>query len=493
MAWGLRHTVPMSSSTIAEKSLARDPSASASATPAALALEPAEYASASPSSPLSAAPRPWTCPGCSLLCDGFSVAPADAAPNGALRLVGSDCEIAHALLARASANPPLASGSANAPLARASATSPVAVARVDGQPAGIDLAIERAAQILASSRQPLFGGLGLDVDGARALYPLACATGAATDGGASMLHGLRALQDRGQYTTTFAEVRNRAALVVCIGPWPRASHPEIWRRLGIGDALVAWRELAFVGGEMDAAVDTAFDSAMASHAHLTVSRIALDGDLFDTVSRLAACVAGQRVPASDAITALAARLRESPYSVLLWDSTRLPAQAALIVEALNAMVGTLNRSTRAAVLPLGSAPGASVVNQTFSWLSGLPLRSRAGPRGLEHEPLRFDVQQMLEDGSADALLWTASFGNEYPPPATALPTIVIGHAQMQPPAQAVFIPVATPGIDDHGHLYRVDGNVMLPLEPLHATSLPRAANVLRQITARVLALKEAAR
>jgi len=413
------------------------------------------------------AAQAWTCPFCTLLCDGYAVAPADASASASLRLVGSDCPTATAALARF--------GSA--------ATS--VGASIDGQAASLDAAIERAAQILAASRQPVFGGLGIDVDGARALYPLACATGAIADGGASMLHGLRALQDRGQFTATLAEVRNRAGLVVCVGPSPRSTHPEIWRRLGIGEALVASREVVFVGAEADA--------ALASQPHTQASSVALDGDLFDTVSRLAACVAGQRVQASAAIVALAERLRASPYSVLLWDSTQLPAQGALIVEALNATVGVLNRSTRAAALPLGSAVGPSAANQTFAWLSGLPLRSRAGPLGLEHEPLRFEAKRLLAEGGADALLWIASFGNEYEAPSTKLPTIVIGHAYSAPPPGAVFIPVATPGLDDAGHLYRVDGSVMLPIEALRAPALPRAVDVLKRLTARVQALKEAKR
>ena len=76
---------------------------------------------------------------------------------------------------------------------------------VDGQATTLDAALAAAAQLLAASRQPLFAGLGTDVAGARALYPLACATGAICDaaGGAALMHGLRALQDRGQFTTTW--------------------------------------------------------------------------------------------------------------------------------------------------------------------------------------------------------------------------------------------------------------------------------------------------
>ncbi|WP_326406329.1 formylmethanofuran dehydrogenase [Methylibium sp.] len=414
---------------------------------------------------------PWTCPFCTLLCDGFALAPADAATGAPMRLLGSDCPIAQSALARFSA-------------------PSVAACRIGDEATSLDAAIEAAAQKLAAARQPVVGGLGLDVAGARALYPLACASGAVLDGGTSMLHGLRALQDRGQFTATFAEVRNRADLVVCLGPTPRDAHPEIWRRLGFGEALVASREIVFLGA--------AADPALAGVPNTRVSAIASDGDAFDAVSRLAACVAGRRIEAGAELVALAGRLRAARYVVLTWNSAGLPAHGSLIVEAANAIVAELNRTTRAAVLALGSgAPLSS--QQTVTWLSGLPLRSRAGPLGLEHEPLRFDAKAMLAAGDADALLWIASFGNEYelPPVPNGLPLVVIGHAQMRPPAEAVFIPVATPGLDDSGDLFRVDGSVTLPLAPVALPArdrkLPGAAEVLKRLAARVQSLKGGAR
>ena len=80
---------------------------------------------------------------------------------------------------------------------------------IDGVACTPEAAIGAAARRLAASRQPLFGGLGTDVAGARALYPLACRSGAICDpaAGDALFHGLRALQDRGGFTTTLAEVR----------------------------------------------------------------------------------------------------------------------------------------------------------------------------------------------------------------------------------------------------------------------------------------------
>jgi formylmethanofuran dehydrogenase subunit B len=132
------------------------------------------------------------------------------------------------------------------------------------------------------------------------------------------------------------------------------------------------------------------------------------------------------------------------------------------------------------------------VNQTFSWLSGVPLRSRAGPRGLEHEPVRFDTQALLAGGDVDLLLWVASFGTEPARPSAADPalaTIVLGGPGVAAPTQGVYIPVATPGIGEMGHVIRADGVVALPLDALRSDGLPGVAEVARAMTLRVRALQ----
>ena len=390
---------------------------------------------------------PWTCPFCPLLCDSFGVEVGTP-----LKLVGSDCPRARKALAHFDAS--------------AGAAQP----RVNGRDCDLDTALGKAASLLAASRQPLFGGLGTDVAGARALYALACETGAICDPaqGQALMHGLRALQDRGGFSTTLAEARTRADLVVCITDEPAAHYPEFFRRIGVGE-----RE------------------------GVAVATLPLHGDLFDTVAMLAALVAGRvskdnaRVPAD--LAALSARLQAARYAVLVYESGRLPAQGALIVEAIQRIVATLNRSTRAASLPLGGGDGASTVNQVFVWLSGLPLRSRAGPLGLEHEPLCFDAGRLLADGAADTLLWVSSYGPEPAPPAAGMPRIVLGHPGMPLPRDAhelVFIPVSTPGIGSAGHLFRTDGSVLLPLRPVYGDGLPSVGEVVRRLTQAVQAQKK---
>ena len=48
-------------------------------------------------------------------------------------------------------------------------------------------------------------------------------------------------------------------------------------------------------------------------------------------------------------------------------------------------------------------------------------------------------------------------------------------------APTLFIPVATPGIGEPGHLFRTDGTVLMPLHAVQGSGLPSLAQVLADI------------
>jgi formylmethanofuran dehydrogenase subunit B len=411
----------------------------------------------------------WTCPFCALLCDGFAIDTGDA--TAVLRR--SDCPRARSALA------------SHVRMAGAPAGS------IDGVHVTLDEAVAEAARRLAAWRQPLFGGLGTDIAGARALYRLAARTGAICDhaDGRAMMHGLRAQQDRGQFTATLAEVRARADLIVCVDTPAITRFPEFINRCELDGPDGPRPPLVFLGTPVPDGLPST----------LQACTVQATGDTFDDLQQLAALVALQQVrQPHPELVALAGRLRAARYAVLVWEPGVLPAHGALWTETLHRLVATLNRSTRAATFALGGSDGAASVNQVFTWLSGLPLRTRAGPDGLEHEPVRFDAERLVADRAVDGLLWISSFDPARLPSVPdeiALPRILLG-----PPAMAqhpgdgvaardrVFIPVATPGLNGAGHLFRTDGLVVVPLVAARDDGLRSVADVLGRIAERIGAM-----
>jgi formylmethanofuran dehydrogenase subunit B len=240
------------------------------------------------------------------------------------------------------------------------------------------------------------------------------------------------------------------------------------------------RQLVFLGAQIPPGVP----------AGVPCEAIAGSGDLMLDLQQLAALVAALPGRETDPqIASLSAGLRKAHYAVLVWESATLPAHGALWVEMLNRIVATLNRSTRAASFSLGGSDGGYAMQQVFTWLSGLPLRTRAGPAGLEHEPLRFAAARLLQDRAVDGLLWVWSFAPDRLPPARDLPRIVLGPPGMGPRLRqagvardCVFLPVATPGLHAPGHLFRTDG-VVVPLVARRDEKLPAVSHLLTRMLA----------
>jgi formylmethanofuran dehydrogenase subunit B len=436
-------------------------------------------ASIAPAFPASTAPsgtRDWTCPFCPLLCDDISTV---VHGDGALDAPDADCpRLTRALIS-------FSAGTAR--------LSPA----IDDQDTDLDTALSRAASILSGAHRPLFGGLATDVAGIRALYPLAAECGAILD----HLHGdatstsTLALQDRGAFFTTLSEVRSRADLVIVFGCQPSLRYPRFYERVlgGTGRA----RDLSFVACDVD--------PAAAPVENATTHSILKDADPHDVLAVWSALTEGRSAASirddtgiADALVGLAERIGDARYTVVVYEPAALPGEhAALLIEALNRIVKALNRTTRAGAFALGGDDGASSVNQAVTWLSGFPLRTRVSmPAGLDHDPYRYRTHQLLDGREIDALLWVASFQPEPLPQGLDenTPAIVLGHPALRDrlpkrAATTVFIPVATPGVDSGGHLFRIDGSVVAPLTAARASPLPTVGSIAARLSEAVAAAR----
>jgi formylmethanofuran dehydrogenase subunit B len=433
--------------------------------------------------------RDWVCPFCPLLCDDLAAASHD---DGTLAVPDTDCaRLAHALSQY---------GAADAHCACVA----------DGNDVGLDAALARATQWLANARRPLFGGLATDVAGMRALYPLAATCGAILDHlhGDALSPATLALQDRGSFFTTLSEVRTRADLLVFFGCQPSRRYPRFFTRMLAGTELA--RELVFVGCEAD--------PAAAGFAQTRIDTLLDDADPYDTLALWSALAEGRDAAALrhvdgdgdgngngnggdiEALASLHARIAAARYTVVVYEPATLAApHAALLIEALNRIVKAVNRKTRAACLALGGDDGALTANQTITWLSGLPLRTRVsmparetGAAPLDHDPYRYRTARLLDEREADALLWVASFAPQAWPASldASVPLIVLGHPALADAARArgantVFVPVATPGIDSGGHLFRIDGTVVMPLVAARGAALAPVASIAARLNERL--------
>jgi formylmethanofuran dehydrogenase subunit B len=163
-------------------------------------------------------PTALTCAGCGLLCDDVTV---ERSSDG-VRL-HPDCDLGAAWLSECVA------GAADGP-----------AATIRGQPADVEAALSRAAELLRKARRPLLYGFGgATVEDTRAALALADALGAmvAPHGVGGAWAGAPAVPLRGASSATLGEIRDRSELVVIWREDPETTHPRLLDRLGVDDPV----------------------------------------------------------------------------------------------------------------------------------------------------------------------------------------------------------------------------------------------------------------
>ena len=376
-------------------------------------------------------PPPFTCPACGLLCD-------DITP------VNNTCAKSVAFFSQ-----------------RLDDASP----KINGKKVSLLEAITAAAQILKSSQNPLFAGLSTDIAGFKSIEHLAQKTGGSLThmNAQSMVRNLKVLQSSGWQTTTLTEVKNRADFIVCIGTNIVSHNPRFFERFVDAEGMfVKQREVVYLG---------------AAHAPAGPSSLPCRADaLPEVLAVLHALVLGKTLKAKQVrgiavgeLQALADKLKAAKYAVLAWVAKDLDFKhAELAIEKITQIVATLTQTTRAAGLPLGGSDGDTSANNIHTWRNSAILED-----GLEAN---------IHASVGDAIVWINSFNAEKLPPKTDLPLIVLGNANSQlVQTPVVFIPIATPGLDCNGTLFRVDGSVILPLKKVRESTLPTLSEIMRQI------------
>lgn len=407
------------------------------------------------------ATRGVVCPFCSLTCDDLVI----EADGPRLRLREPACPVAEREFAR---------------------DLPEDVAPlVGGRPASLEEAVARAAEILARARLPLFGGLGTDVAGIRAVLALAERTGGILDhaGSRGLMANIRTLQDGGWVTTTLAEVRNRADFVLLVGTDTTAVAPRFVERcLAPTETLFGpiRRELAYLGDGLAPAPGFAATTLPCPPGSLAEALLALRALVAGTTPRAETAA---DLPMA-ALAELAGKLRAAHYPVVVWAAGELPGTSPeLLVGTLAGLIKELNMKGRCAGLPLAGPDNVIGTNQVCAWQAGVPLRTGFMAGVPDHDPLRWSAPSLLASGAVDALLWLSSLRDQ-PVPETEAPTIaLLRPGNTLPRPVEVVIPVGTPGLDHAGSVYRTDSVVSLPVGALRATGLPTAAEALRRIGA----------
>ena len=416
-----------------------------------------------------------TCPACGLLCDDIQV----ESNHNKIKVLSNICEKSVHFFEQPFGD---------------------ATPQINGKPTNLQQAIAYAAKLIKASQQPLFAGLSTDVAGFRSLYNLAQKKNASLQhiNATSMARNLKVLQSTGWQTTTLTEVKNRADVIVCFGDI-KQHNPRFFERFVNIDGMfinLIQREIIFIGENCDRNIHPKAEiSSKAATASLLACRA---DDLPEITLVLRALIAGKKLKTTEIagvkvsdLQIVADKLKAAKYAVLAWVAKDLDFNhAELTIENITETVALLNQTTRAAGLPLGGSDGDTTANNANTWLSGLALNDDA---------IECDLVVWVNSFNLDAL-----FSKQSPEPDQ--PQIVIGSTNLvkavcsreaillnneaktglqAAPTKTpnVFIPIATPGLECSGTLFRLDSAVILPLKKIRESNLPTLSEIVSQIEA----------
>jgi formylmethanofuran dehydrogenase subunit B len=408
------------------------------------------------------------CPFCGILCDDLAI----SRTANALTVTKNGCDKAKAGFERAVAN-----------------SGP----QIAGKPASLADAIAAAANLVKNAQLPIFGGLGTDVEGMRAVMSIADVAGGVVDHALSegQYRNFRVLQSGGWVMTTLTEARNRADLFVILGSDIHKLHPRFFERIVCNERSMFTdtppkRTVVFLGEGLDQS------AAVGARIGEVISLPAKGDRLGEILVAMRALAKG--VPVSGGtigglpraqIENLVERCKSSTYGVMVWAPPSLAfPNADLTVQAAAEFIKDINLTSRFAGLSLGGNEGAVSAGAVCAWQSGYPLRVSFASGKPHYDTERYAMTTLLANNQSDLLVWIASYTPDLAPPDTEVPMIVLGTPGLKlTKTPAVFIPVGTPGADHTGLIVRCDNVVSLPLKNLGRSSLPRAADVIAQIEA----------
>lgn len=408
------------------------------------------------------------CPFCGILCDDLTV---ERSPAG-LKVLKNGCDKAKAGFERGwdKVNPQI--GGRDVPLAEA---------------------VSAAAALITKSRLPIFGGLGTDVEGMRAVMSIADRTGGVVDHALSegQYRNFRVLQSGGWVMTTLTEARNRADLFIIVGSDVHKLHPRFFERVVCNEQSMfsetpPKRTVVFLGEGLDQSAATGPRVGDVISLPCKADRI---GEILTAMRAMAKGVAvhGDTIGglARADVEALVERCTKASYGVMVWAPPSLGfPNADLTVQAVAEFVKDLNLVSRFAGLSLGGNEGAVSAGAVCAWQSGFPLRVSFASGKPDYDIERYAMARMLAAKESDLLVWIASYTPDLKPPETDVPTVLLATPGLKlTHTPAVMIPIGTPGADHAGLIVRCDNVVSLPLRNLGRSNLPSAAAVLTQIEA----------
>ncbi len=408
-----------------------------------------------------------TCTQCGLLCDDLTVEVNDLS----IKVTGSTTLPVNCIQKFEAAS-----------LQKESMPSPM----INGASANIGDAIDEAAKIIKSSMLTLVSGLITDVQTQRDAIAFTEKIKGVIDhaNGKSIRASNSVMQRHGEIKTTLAEIRNRSDVVVIFGKQVFDKFPRLTERV-LKPEKTLNNELA--NNKNIIVLDLAKNNTASLEEDINLIQFnypRLESIIYRFQEIITKGSSNFPEPDHDTeqLLKIVDSIQNSQYTTMLWSTSLFNSESAEhSVQALTELLKLLSKELRCVGLSLSGSKAEITANQVTTWQTGVSLPVTFTTQTPVYDPVLYDGNRLIQNHDVDSLLWIANLGAKDTAPETKIPTIVLGHPNLNSKSANIFIPVAIPGIDTNGLASRTDSVATLPLRQIRNSDLPTASDVLNKI------------
>ncbi len=342
------------------------------------------------------------------------------------------------------------------------------------QPANLDEAVTKVAEMLVNAKYPAIYGLALSsCEAVKVAIELTEEVGGVMDNQSVVCHGpgVLGLHEIGVSTCSLGEIKHRADLIICWGCNPDEAHPRHFERYSY-TAKGRWRN-----GKADRKL-VVVDVRQTSTARKADKFVQIDqGKDYELVNALRTALRNEQIQQEkvagvpvEEIEELAELLRNAEFGVILFGlGVTQTVGKGRNIDGLFSLTRDLNKYTKFQIMPARGHFNVNGVNEVSAWQTGFPYGIDFSHGYPWYNPGETTVTDIVRRGENDAMLVIAS------DPIAHFPKDLANRIRKSPLAAIdpvhsvttmvadVVIPSAFAGIECEGIAYRMDG-VALPLK-----------------------------
>ena len=359
----------------------------------------------------------------------------------------------------------------------------------DGQPVGLEVALDRAIDILRAAKRPLVYGLTATAnESVRASLEFADRRGALFDLSLSQTQRgcIAALTTTGKLTATFGEARNAGRLAVFFCCDPATTHPRFFERFHRQGTPIVVIDTIETETSRNAAqfIQIPPDSGYEALSAIRATARGLNTESFESPTGVSA----------NAWTELDAQMHAAQvvsffHAALHADHGREDSQ--LLAEALYGVARDMSDRMRVFVIALGDGGNATGAVEAVTWQTGFPPPIDFSAGFPQHCSVTLSADTQLSRKAVDAALIiepsstiTKILSTEALDHLNQIPTIVLSSTAIAGCRADVDIRVAALGIEAAGTVHRAD-NVALPVRAVINSERPDTAELVALISERL--------